>query len=153
MTVWRWRTTGVPTWGGQPVSAFMPLITKTQETWQSFKDHVNGQPGTLPVPAPDNGIPRSPLFVGAGQAYARDFGGNWFPQVWYQDGQPGFATAQYPAGGNDSGVCIFSDNQLPVPAIEPQRGTHRLGGGQVAPVFMDPRRRVITQRTVQPRNA
>lgn len=154
MTVWRWRTTGVPTWSGRPVTAFMPLVTKTAEVWQSFKEHLIGQPGTQPIPAPNNDIPRHRYAVGEGQAYARDFGGSWFPPLYYQESAgPGVKSGQYPAGGNDTGVRIFSDNQLPVPAIEPQRGTRRLGGGTVVPVFQDPRRRAQTTRKVSRRHA
>lgn len=156
MTVWRWRTSGLPTWDGQPSGAFMPLITKTAETWQSFKGYLTGQPGTHPIPAPNNDIPRDRLAVGEGQAYARDFGGSWYPQLWYQDGfcqwfgqrDAGTGTAVFAAG-----VQVYSDNQLPVPSIEPQRGTHRLGGGQVVPVFQDPMRRQSTTRRVSRRHA
>lgn len=154
MTVWRWRTTGVPTWGGRPVTAFMPLITKTAVVWQSFKEHVTGQPGTQPIPAPDNDIPRDRLAVGEGQAYARDFGGSWFPALYYQDtAGPGVRSGQYPAGGSDTGVRVYSDNQLPVPAIEPQRGTRRLGGGTVVPVYMQPGVKTRPKRTVSGRHA
>ena len=158
MTVWRWRTTGVPTWNGRPVTAFMPLITKTEETWQSFKDWLTGQPGTQAIPAPNNDIPRDRLAVGEGQAAARDFGGSWFPQLYYQSdlSAGGFFTGRDPASGTvpfAGGVQIFSDNQLPVPAIEPQRGTHRLGGGTVVPVYQDPRRRAQTTRKVNRRHA
>jgi hypothetical protein len=154
VTVWRWRTSGVPTWGGRPVPAFMPLVTKTAEVWQSFKERVSGQPGTQPIAAPNNDIPRDRLAVGDGQAYARDFGGSWFPQLWFQDSYgPGAHTMSYPAGGNDSGVRIFSDNQLPVPAIEPQRGTRRLGGGVVTPVYQQPGVPRRPKRTVSKRHA
>jgi hypothetical protein len=152
--VWRWRTSGLPTWGGRPETAFMPLVTKTAETWQSFKEWLTGQPGTQPIPAPCNDIPRDRLAVGDGQAYARDFGGYWFPQLWFQESAgPGVKSGQYPAGGNDTGVCIFSDNQLPVPAIEPQRGTRRLGGGTVTPVYQQPRQPVRPVRKVSSRHA
>lgn len=154
MTVWRWRTSGVPTWNGRPVTAFMPMVTKTAETWQSFKEWLVGQPGTQPIAAPNNDIPRDRLFVGEGQAYARDFGGYWFPTLYYQaSAGPGVKSGQYPAGGQDTGVCIYSDNQLPIPAIEPQRGTRRLGGGVVTPVYQDPRRRAQTTRKVSRRHA
>jgi hypothetical protein len=155
MTVWRWRTTGVPTWDGRPVTAFMPLVTKTAEVWQSFKDYLSGQPGTQAIPAPNNDIPRDRLAVGEGQAYARDFGGAWYPQLWYQTSLYGAASGQYPAGGNDTGVCIFSDNQLPVPAIDPVRGTRKFGGGQLVQPFMQqvPGPRPQTTRRVSRRHA
>lgn len=152
---WRWRTSGVPTWDGRPVTAFMPLITKTAETWQQFKAWLAGQPGTTGIPAPNNDIPRHRYAVGEGQAASRDSGGAWYPQLYYQDGFGSYFTA---VDGNTgtvpfaAGVSVYSDNQLPVPAIEPQRGTHRLGGGTVTPVFQQPRRRAQTRRKVAPRN-
>ena len=152
--VWRWRTSGVPTWNGRPVTAFMPIPTWTQEAWQSFKGLLTGQPGTEAIPAPNNDIPRSKYWVGEGQAASRDFGGNWYPQLWYQENfsqwfsqTAGDGTAAY-AGG----VQIYSDNQLPVPAIEPQRGTRRFGGGTVTPVYQSPFGRRPTKRKVQPRS-
>lgn len=149
MTVWRWRTSGVP-----ESTAFMPLITKTVGTWLSYKYQLDGQPGTEAIPAPDNDIPRDRLFVGEGQASARDFGGAWFPQLWYQVGLPDqHTTGAFPAGGQDCGVRVYSDNQLPVPAVEPQRGTRRLGGGNVVQPYMDSYRRAQTQPALQPRNA
>lgn len=153
MTAWRWRTTGVPTWQGHPVSAFMPLISKTAATWQAFKVLLVGQPGTQAIAAPNNDIPRGPYYVGDGQAYARDFGGSWFPQLWYQDGLYGVPSGQYPAGGSDTGVCIFSDNQLPVPAIDPVTGTRKFGGGQRVQPFMAPTPRAQTVRKVSRRHA
>ena len=151
---WRWRTSGVPTWGGRPSTAFMPLLTWFTITWQSYKAGLSGQPGTQAIPAPNNDIPRDRLFVGDGQAAARDFGGNWYPSEYWQDIGPALGLGHfYPAGGNDCGVSIFSDNQLPVPAIEPMRGTRRLGQGGVVPVYMQPRPRAVTRRTVQIPNA
>lgn len=151
---WRWRTSGVPTWHGRPSTAFMPLLTFTAETWQQFKNYLTGQPGTQGIPAPNNDIPRDRLFVGDGQAAARDFGGNWFPSEYWQDVRPalGFGSI-YPAGGNDTGVCIYSDNQLPVPAVEPQRGGRRLGLNPVVPIYMQPFGRRQTTRRVQIPNA
>lgn len=135
------------------MTAFMPMVTKTVGVWQSFKETLTGQPGTQPIPAPNNDIPRDRLFVGDGQAASRDFGGSWFPSLYYQATLPGVAAGQYPAGGQDCGVQIWSDNALPVPAIEPQRGTRRLGGGTVTPVYQDPRRRAQTRRKVMSRHA
>jgi hypothetical protein len=151
--VWRWRTSNVPTWNGRPVTAFMPLVTKTAETWQRFKEWLDGQPGTEAIPAPNNEIPRSKFWVGDGQRYALDTNGAWYPQLWYQtQAGLGTLTGQYPGGGNDSGVCIYSDNQLPVPAVDPTRDTYRYGGGKVHPVFMQPQRPSNTVRTVSPYN-
>lgn len=132
----------------------MPLISKTAGTQLSYKYRLDGQPGTEAIPAPDNDIPRDRLAIGDGQRYAEDFGGSWFPQLWYQTGLPDPAgIGSFPAGGNDCGVRIYSDNQLPVPAVEPQRGTRRLGGGAVVQPYMDTYRRAQTQRRVSRRHA
>lgn len=150
---WRWRTSGVPSSGGRPLTAFMPILTFTEETWQSFKAYLTGAPGTDAIPAPNNGIPRDRLAIGEGQAYARDFGGHWFPDIWWQDVRPALQLGNlYPAGGSDCGVQIYSDNQLPVPSIDPTRGTYRYGGGQVVPAYQDTFRRAQTKRRVSPYN-
>lgn len=151
---WRWRTQGVPTWGGRPSTAFMPLLSWFTITWQSYKAGLSGQPGTQAIPAPNNDIPRDRLFVGDGQAAARDFGGNWYPSEYWQDIRPALGLGSfYPAGGNDTGVCIFSDNQLPVPAVDPTRGNYRYSSRPVVPIYMNPRPRSVTARTVQIPNA
>lgn len=140
MTTWRWGTSGVPA-----SSAFMPAITKTVGVSQAYKDLVEGQPGTEAIPAPNNSSPSSPLLTGSDHR-SSDAPPAWYPQLWYQTSLPGLP---FPAGGNDAGVRIWSDNQLPVPAIEPQRGTYRYGGGQVVQPYQDTYRRAETNRTVQ----
>lgn len=140
MTVWKWGTSKVPA-----LSAFMPAITKTAATWQQYKANVDGQPGTQAIPAPNLSIPQDRYAAGVKSSMAPPF---WWPQVWYEHQLPGLP---FPAGANAAGVRIHSDNQLPVPSIDPTRGTFRYGGGQVTPVFQDPYRRAVTQRTVQAR--
>lgn len=140
MTVWKWGTSGVPR-----SSAFMPAITKTIGVSQQYKGYVDGQPGTQAIPAPNNDIPQDRFVAGVKSSNAPPF---WWPQVWYEHCLPG---PPFPGGGNDSGVRIYSDNQLPVPSIDPTRGTFRYGGGQVTPVYQDPYKRAVTQRTVQMR--
>lgn len=140
MTVWRWGTSNVPA-----LSAFMPAITKSAGMYQQYKGLVDGQPGTMAIAAPNNDIPSDRFAVSADHR-SSDAPPQWFPQVWYQTGLPGLP---FPAGGNDSGVMIYSDNQLPVPSVDPTRGTFRYGGGQVTPIAMDTNRRAVTGRTVQ----
>lgn len=142
MATWRWRTSGVPA-----STAFFPLLTKTAGTWQRYKENVSGDPGTLPVPAPNLSIPSSPLLLG--ERRSSDAPPVWYPQLWFETA----LSETVPAGGNDAGVRIYSDNQLPVPAIEPQRGTHRLGGGHVVQPFQDPHRRAVTRRSLMNRHA
>ena len=142
MTVWRWGASNVP-----GLSAFMPAISKFSGSYQQYKGDVDGQPGTQAIPAPNNDIPQDKYAAGVKSSMAPPY---WFPQVWYQVRLPGLP---FPGGGNDAGVRVHSDNQLPVPAVEPFRGTRRFGGGQVYPVYQDPYRRAVTKRTVQARNA
>lgn len=146
MTVWKWRTEGVP-----PSTAFMPLITlpAVQGAYQSYKQHLVGEMGVIPIPAPNNDIPSSPLLCSS-DSRSSDAPPYWWPNRYYEDRLPGLP---FPAGANDAGVRVWSDNQLPVPAVEPQRGTHRLGGGQVVQPFQDTYRRANTTRRLQFRNA
>lgn len=143
MTVWKWGTSGVPS-----LSAFMPSVTKTIGVSQSYKEHVTGQPGTRAVPAPNNSNPSSPLLLG--ERRSSDAPPQWYPQLWFQTSLPGLP---FPGGGNSAGVQVYSDNQIPVPAIDPTRGTYRYGGGVVTPVYADTFRRAQTQRTVMGRHA
>jgi hypothetical protein len=138
MTIWRWRTGGVPSSLAASgldtgMSAFMPAVTKSAASQYAYMDHVDGQPGTQAIPAPNNDIPQDRYVAGRKSSDAPP---QWYPSVYYQ-GTP-FVNAQiYPGGGNDSGVCIYSDNQLPVPAVDPTRGTYRMGGGQVVQPFQE----------------
>lgn len=144
MTVWRWGTSAVPA-----LSAFMPAITKSAGMFQQYKGNVDGQPGTMAVAAPNTSIPQDRLAVSSDHR-SSDAPPWWFPQVWFERALPGLP---FPAGAGDAGVMVYSDNQLPVPSIDPTRGTHRYGGGQVVPVWQDPYRRAVTNRTVQMRFA
>lgn len=144
MTTWRWGTSGVPA-----LSAFMPAITKSVGMYQQYKQSVHGNPGTRPIPAPNNDIPQDRYQVSADHR-SSDAPPWWFPQVWYQDQLPGLP---FPAGGNDCGVRIYSDNQIPIPAIDPTRGTFRYGGGVVVQPYSNTYRRAVTERTVQVRYA
>lgn len=151
MTVWRWRTSGLPTWpGGRPETAFMPLITKTIGVGQAVKALLVGQPGTEAIPAANNDIPRDRLAIGEGTQYAKDFGGSWFPSLYYQEN---FSQWFESGDGWAAGARIFSDNQLPVPAIDPITGTSRFGGGPQTPAFMDPRKQRRPKRRVSKRHA
>lgn len=144
MTVWRWGASDVP-----DLSAFFPAVTKTVGTWQQYKQALTGEPGTQAIPAPNNDIPQDRYQVSSDHR-SSDAPPYWFPQLWFEDRLPGLP---FPAGGNDSGVRVWSDNQIPVPSIDPTRGTYRYGGGQVVPAYSNTYRRAVTQRTVQVRYA
>jgi hypothetical protein len=140
VTVWRWGTSGVP-----GLSAFMPSISKTAGTWQAYKQAVTGQPGTQAIPMPNNSNPQDRYQVSADHR-SSDAPPFIYPQLWFEDQLPGLP---FPAGANDCGVQIYSDNQLPVPAIDPTRGTFRLGGGQAVTPAMNTYRRPVVNQTVQ----
>lgn len=144
MTVWRWGATGVPA-----LSAFFPAVTKSAGMYQQYKEHVVGQPGTERIPAPNNDIPQDRFQVSSDHR-SSDAPPAWYPQLWYQTSLPGLP---FPAGGGDCGVRIWSDNQIPIPAVDPTRGTFRYGGGQVVPAYQNTYRRAQTERTVQVRYA
>jgi hypothetical protein len=127
----------------------MPAVTTTIGVGQAYKDRLEGHPGTLAVPAPNNDIPQDRYQVGADHR-SSDAPPWWYPQLWFEDALPGLP---FPAGGNDAGVQIYSDNQLPVPAIEPSRGTYRFGGGTDVQPYSNTFRRAVTERTVQIRYA
>lgn len=143
MTVWRWMTSGVPL-----LSAFMPAISKTAGVAQQYKGNLVGQPGTQAVPAPNNDIPQDRYAVSGRRS--SDAPPVWYPQLWYETALPGLP---FPAGACAGGVRIHSDNQIPVPAIDPQRGTYRYGGGQLVQPYSNTYRRAVTERTVQVRYA
>lgn len=154
MTVWRWRVSGVPGKLLQAAAtAFMPPVTKQAGSWQNYKAGVTGHPGTFAVPAPNNDIPSSPLLVSA------DHRSSDAPPFWCPDryNQPGMLQmlAMDDEGRSvfAGGVRVHSDNQLPVPAIDSTRGTHRYGGGQVVKPYQQPFGRRPTKRRVTKRHA
>lgn len=146
MAVWKWRTDGVPA-----SSAFLPRITKSAVSWLGYKYAVVRDDGARPAPPHD--LPHDPLAPSTGAAYEQAVGGRWFPVTYYTPGLPSSHGVAFPAGGNDCGVAIYSDNQLPIPAVNPVTGTRRYGGGQPVQPYMDPYRRAQTRRTIAKRHA
>lgn len=123
-----------------PGTWLLPAPAAMASAYQSWGTLV-GQPGTMPVPAPDPAaIPPGNLpTLGRGpvagwprrRSSSRDAPGFWLPAVYYQ--RPASNPALAPV------VSVVSDNQLPVPAIDPRgrpavmaQRPPRLGGrGQV----------------------
>ena len=135
MTQWRWRASGVPASLAASrlpcsASAFMPAVTTTGGAAMAYKQYVELQPGTQGIAAPNNDIPQDRYAAGQKTSYAPPV---WYPTLGYQHRLPPFL----PAGGNDSPVRVWSDNQLPVPAADPTRGTRRFGGGHVAQPYTE----------------
>lgn len=154
MTVWRWRVSGVPGKLLQAAAtAFLPPVTKQAGSWQQYKAGVEGHPGTMAVEAPNNDIPSSPLLVSS-DSRSSDAPPYWVPAKYWQPGLIQLVAADDTGRSVFAGgVRIYSDNQLPVPSIDPTRGTHRVGGGVVTPVYQQPFGRRPTKRRVSRRHA
>jgi hypothetical protein len=81
---------------------------------QSFKLAVAGQPGTQGIPAPDPGVPRDRTAQAQmGTARSGDAPNAWYPQLWFQD-----RLTERPGAGMP--LRVYSDNLMPVPAIDPR---------------------------------
>jgi hypothetical protein len=106
---------GVPA-GAQP-SAFMPHWNRYAASGaQQYKIGLSGNPGTLAVPAPTRNTQMSPDpgdKAQMGTARSSDAPDVWFPQVYYQ---PTLMAAPGPV----TPVRIYSDNLMPVPAVDPR---------------------------------
>jgi hypothetical protein len=94
------------------MTAFAPIPMHYARVTTAYKSHVVGQPGTLGIPAPTWNARQvdqyRPDDLGPGSKNQPDV---WYPNLYYQT-QHQF----YGIGG----VAIFSDNLLPVPAIDPR---------------------------------
>jgi hypothetical protein len=91
-------------------TAFTPTLTRAAASGaQSYKSELTGQPGTQAIPAPyPEGVPQDAHFTG-GQSRSSDAPPVWYPQLYYQR-----------ALTNRAPVAIYSDNCLPVPAVDPR---------------------------------
>jgi hypothetical protein len=117
----RYVVPGVP--AGVQHSAFMPHWNKYAGSGaQRYKRTVNGQPGTQAIPAPTINTQISPD-VGdkaqSGTARSSDAPQVWYPQLYYQEDL-------YSAPGPVCPVQIYSDNLMPVPAVDPRGVPARL---------------------------
>ncbi len=110
--------------GGNAVlgAAALPLPARPAQAFQSL-GIIDGQPGTQRIPAPRPDVP---------QAYNRalhrssDAPAEWYPAIYYE--------CRGPDGLEHAPVSVLSDNQMPLPAIDPrgkpgvQMGRPRIGG-------------------------
>jgi len=104
-----------------PGSWLLPMPAADARGFQSWGSLV-GQPGTMQIPAPDPAaIPPGTLpTLGRGntagwprrKSSSADSPGFWLPAIYYQ------RALSNPALAPD--VSVVSDNQLPVPAIDPR---------------------------------
>ena len=99
------------------ISAFTPGFTRSAGSGaQQYKQGVNGQPGTQGIPAPTRDTVPSPDLgdlAQAGCARSSDAPDMWYPNQYYQQtlqGNPGPVTP----------VRVYSQNTLPVPAVDPR---------------------------------
>lgn len=102
---------------GATSSAFLPVPAKYSASWQAYKHQVEGQPGTMGVPAPrDQAGPGATgeIFLGGGPSNSSRMPTHWFPTLYYLRGLP--QPDEFPAGASYGGPSIYSDNQMPIPA-------------------------------------
>lgn len=119
-------------------AAALPVPAKLAQAYQSHAAVV-GNPGLAAIPAPrPAGVPQGITHRTAGAPLygSSDAPAAWFPAYYYY--------------GRDSmnapPVAWISDNQLPMPAIDPQGLPAAM---QVAPTFL--RQRQVTQPNVTPK--
>lgn len=104
-------------------AAALPIPAKIAQAFQS-RGPVQGSPGTTAIPAPRPGaVPQGVAFTGNPKHTSRDAPEVWFPGVYYTRRD---AMSVAP-------VSILSDNQMPLPAIDP-RGLPSVA--QTPPVFL-----------------
>jgi hypothetical protein len=117
----RYVVPGVPA-GAQP-SAFLPHWNKYAASGaQRYKRFVVGQPGTMAIPAPTSNTQISPDAgdkAQMGTARSSDAPDVWYPTIYYQPNL-------YAAPGPVNPVSIYSDNIMPVPAVDPRGVSARL---------------------------
>jgi len=102
------------------------------------KQNVEGQPGTMGVPAGlpefgrDGQVVNGQPVRGGGGGYAQGSGtmpGAWYPQLWWLRRLDGATLVS----GNEQAMSVWSDNQMPVPARDPVGRAALLAQ---APVFL-----------------
>ena len=105
-------------------AATVPIPASPAQAWQSWGP-VIGSPGTTPIPAPrPSAVPQDTTALAQVSLHrSSDAPAVWFPGVYYQPGPASRAP-----------VSVLSDNQMPVPAVDPlgkpavMMGRPRLGG-------------------------
>ena len=111
---------GVPP--GASLSAFMPHAAKSAASSAvSYKGTVTGHPGTAAIPAPTRDTVTPGGAVGQfnmGTARSTDAPDTWYPAQYYE--------RELKSGYPVTPVRIFSDNLMPVPAVDPRGRPARL---------------------------
>jgi len=109
-------------------SAMVPLRAQSAQAYQS-RGVIDGNPGIQAIPAPRPPVPQGLTGLGILGGYRRSSQAPayWYPGVYYE-----VNNADAPA--EKAGVSVFSDNQMPMPALSPlglpsvMMGRPRLGG-------------------------
>jgi len=119
----RYTVPGVP--AGVPLSAVAPHFTRMAASGAiRYKAAVQGSPGTTRVPAPTRDTVPSPDIgdrAGGGLFYSTDAPDFWLPTKYYERSLDGDGTM-----GPTTPVRIYSDNLMPVPAVDPRGRPARL---------------------------
>lgn len=116
---------------GATSSAFLP-VPAVNASVLGYKDAVTGQPGTQGIPADTPGVTAEVNGTRLNSGYSggtRNMPLVWYPSLWFQ------RTLDIP-GVPVVPVGIFSDNQMPIPAVDPRGTAARLAK---PPVFLGQR--------------
>jgi hypothetical protein len=117
MTAAKYVVPGVPA-GAMP-SAFMPTWTKYAASGAvEYKHAVDGNPGTMGIPAPTRDTVPSPDLgdiAQMGLSRSSDAPNMFFPTKYFEQSLDGNGTM-----GPVTPVRIYSDNLMPVPAVDPR---------------------------------
>lgn len=112
----RYIVPGIP--AGKDRSAFTPNLTpRAASGAQSYKGAVSGQPGTMGIPVDNPGArvdPGPSSQAAMGRARSSDAPNQFFPQLYYQ------RSLTNPPSSDAGRVRVYSDNMLPVPAVDPR---------------------------------
>lgn len=101
-------TNGVPPLG----SVMTPHVTRTYAGWSS-RGRIHGAPGTQQIPAPDPaGVREDVNSLAAVGTFMTSYAPNAiYPPIYYEN-EPPLNKEKFPGS-------IFSDDQMPVPALRP----------------------------------
>lgn len=102
-----------PVKGAPPLGSVMtPHLTRTYAGWSS-RGRIHGAPGTQGIPAPDPSAVREDVnsYAAVGQFSTANAPNVIYPPL-YWEAEPPLEKEKFPAS-------VFSDNQMPVPALRP----------------------------------
>lgn len=113
----RYIVPGIP--AGKDRSAFTPDMTRMAASGAAvYKGAVSGQPGTqaIPIDEPGSNVnecgPVAQSMMGLSRT--RDQPPVFYPNIYYQ------RSLTNPPNRDGGGIRVYSDNMLPVPAVDPR---------------------------------